>query len=216
MHIDLVHDTVCPWCRIGKRHLEQALAQWEGEPVTITYRPFLLHPGMPPEGRDFRAHMTAIKGDSNIEPLLQRVCAAGESCDLTFDWDRVATAPNTLLSHVLLAVVPADRQTAILDAIHAAYFEQGRDIGDPAVLASIAGRAGLDRQAIATALADDETIARVATGAAWIRDQGVTGVPLFIFDGAVTVSGAQPADRLLAAMKEAARLPAASTVGAHG
>jgi predicted DsbA family dithiol-disulfide isomerase len=165
---------------------------------------------MPEGGRDFRQHMTAIKGDANIEPLLQRVSAAGESCQVLFDWDKVTAAPNSLRSHVLLAAALPERQDAVLDAIHEAYFERGKNIGEFEALLEIAEAVGLDRDAMADALADEALRARVAEEAAWMRAQGVTGVPLFIFDGALAVSGAQPIEQLLLALREAGREPLAA------
>jgi predicted DsbA family dithiol-disulfide isomerase len=207
MYVDVFQDTVCPWCRIGKKNLDDALAQWEGEPVAVRYHPFLLHPGMPGEGKLFREHMTAIKGDSNIEPMLQRVCDAGSACDVNFNWDKVQKAPNTLLSHCLIALAPPERQDEIVDAIHAAYFEEGRDIGDRGVLLDIAAEhnLGIDRAELAAAL-DDETLRdRIAGEADWARKQGITGVPFFVINETYALSGAQPAATLLSAIDHAAK-----------
>lgn len=212
MYVDVFQDTVCPWCRVGKKHLADALAQWDGEPVTLRYHPFLLHPGMPGEGKQFREHMTAIKGDANIEPMLQRVCDAGAACEVNFNWDKVQKAPNTLLSHCLIALAPPERQDEIVDAIHAAYFEEGRDIGDREVLLDIAAEQnlGIDRAELAEAL-DDETLRdRIAGEADWARKQGITGVPFFVINETYALSGAQPADTLLSAIDHAAKDVAAA------
>ncbi len=90
MYVDVFQDTVCPWCRVGQKHLAGALAQWNGESVEVRYHPFLLQPDMPVEGKNFREHMTAIKGDANIEPMLQRVCDAGSACEVQFNFDKVS------------------------------------------------------------------------------------------------------------------------------
>lgn len=210
MHVDVFLDTVCPWCRVGEKHLEDALAQWDGEPVEVRFHPFLLHPGMPPEGKNFRQHMTAIKGDANIEPMLTRVCDAGSACEVNFNFDKVQRAPNTLASHCLIAVAPADRQSDVVDAIFHAYFEEGRDIGDPDVLLDIAGeqKLGIDRDELDEALTDETLRARITDEAEWARRQGITGVPFFVIDETYGLSGAQPAETLLRAITHAAKEPA--------
>lgn len=208
MIIDVYQDTICPWCRIGAKHLADAIAEWEGEPVTVRHRPFELRPKMPLEGRDYLDHMASIKGDRNIQPLFDRVCAAGEACDLTFNFDRIERMPNTLLSHVLLAAAPEDRQTDLLNALHHAHFEQGADIGQRDILLAIAESIGLDRAALAAALDDPALRMEVAEQADWARAQGITGVPFFVFNDALAISGAQPASVLLSAMEQVSRVTA--------
>ena len=104
--IDVVQDTVCPWCRIGKKNLDDALANFEGETPEVMYHPFFLHPGMPPAGRAFRDHMRTIKGDDDIGPMLIRVSNAGLQAGLNFNWDKVQ---RTMLGglHVYETVPPA-------------------------------------------------------------------------------------------------------------
>jgi predicted DsbA family dithiol-disulfide isomerase len=92
--IDVVHDTVCPWCRIGKRHLDDAIANWEGEAPLVRWHPFFLNPSMPAGGVDFRGYMASIKGDDNVEPMILAVTRAGTQAGLTFNWDRVRKAPE--------------------------------------------------------------------------------------------------------------------------
>jgi predicted DsbA family dithiol-disulfide isomerase len=211
MIVDVYQDTVCPWCRIGERNLHAALAHWTGEPVTVRWHPFELRPDMPPEGRDFLDHMAAIKGDRNIQPLFDRVCQAGEACEVTFRFDKIQRAPNTLLSHVLMAASPEERRTALLDAIHHAYFEVGRDIGDRETLLAIASEVGLDPAGTAAKLDDPAFRDAVADQAAQARAMGVSGVPFFVFDNALAVSGAQPPDVLLAALAQAAEVKAGAS-----
>ena len=197
MHIDLFSDTVCPWCRIGKRHLELALADWEGEPVTVRYRSFFLDPDAPAEGRDFRSHMSA-KGGGRV-PLEQFFAAPrdrGAAVGLTFNFEDIDKAPNTMLSHRLAYLAPDDKRGAVLDAIYAAYFEDGRDIGDVDVLVDIAQACGLDGAAIREALAGDEGAAEVLTDVAFARQAGISGVPFFIFNDKYAFSGAQPPEMI--------------------
>lgn len=208
MHIDLFSDTVCPWCRIGKRHLELALAEWgreTAEPVTLRYRSFFLDPTLPPEGRDFRAHMTA-KGGGRV-PLEQFFAAPrerGAAAGLTFNFEAIEKAPNTLLSHRLVALAPEATRGALLDALYAAYFEFGRDVGDIDVLAGVAAAVGLDAAATRAQLAGDAGAAEVLADVAFARQVGISGVPFFIFNERLAFSGAQPPDAILRVLRQAA------------
>lgn len=208
MHIDLFSDTVCPWCRIGKRHLELALAEWAretAEPVTLRYRSFFLDPTTPPEGRDFRGHMTA-KGGGRV-PLEQFFAAPrerGAAVGLTFNFEAIEKAPNTLLSHRLVYITPEPQRGALLDALYAAYFEFGRDIGDRGVLVDVAAAVGLDAAETRTQLAGDAGAVEVMADVAFARQVGISGVPFFIFNERVAFSGAQPPDVILRVLRQAA------------
>lgn len=208
MHIDLFSDTVCPWCRIGKRHLELALAEWAretAEPVTLRYRSFFLDPTTPPEGRDFRGHMTA-KGGGRV-PLEQFFAAPrerGAAVGLTFNFEAIEKAPNTLLSHRLVYITPEPQRGALLDALYAAYFEFGRDIGDRDVLVDVAAAVGLDAAETRTQLAGDTGAVEVMADVAFARQVGISGVPFFIFNERVAFSGAQPPDVILRVLRQAA------------
>ncbi len=202
--VDIFHDTACPWCRIGKAHLDAALAGWDGPPVAVRWRPFLLDPTIPPEGLDFRAYLGLTKGGAARLPLLfDTVHRAGAAAGLTFRFDLVERAPNTTLSHQLIAFAPAERKDATVEVLHQAYFEEGRDIGRRDVLVTVAGEAGLDVSAVEDDLGRDDRRAVVAAEAAWARRQGVTSVPLFIVNGAVAVAGAQPPAALLRFLRTA-------------
>ena len=207
MRIDLFSDTVCPWCRIGKRHLELALAEWPGaaEPVTIHYRSFFLDPTIPPEGRDFRGHMLAKGGGRlALEDFFATPRARGAAVGLTFDFEAITRAPNTLLSHRLVCLTPPERRGPLLDAIYAAYFEFGQDIGDANTLLAIAQAQGLDRAAVGEALAGDAGTADVLADVAFARQVGIQGVPFFIFNERLAFSGAQPPDVIRRVLNQAA------------
>lgn len=205
--IDVVHDTVCPWCRIGKKHLDDAIANWDGEPPVVRWHPFFLQPSMPMEGRDFREHMASIKGDDNVEPMILAVTRAGTQAGLSFRFDRVRKAPNTLLSHALILAAPREAQPGVIDHLHKEYFERGGDIGDRAQLAKIAESQGIDP----AVLDDEELLNEVAGRADAARHSGLTGVPFFIIDGQFSLAGAQPPSKLLAAIEHAASSPTEPT-----
>ena len=208
MHINLFSDTVCPWCRIGKRQLELALAEWAretAEPVTLRYRSFFLDPTIPPEGRDFRGHMMA-KGGGRV-PLEQFFAAPrerGAAVDLTFNFEAIGKAPNTLLSHRLVYIAPEANRGALLDALYAAYFEFGRDVGDLDVLVDVAEAAGLDAAETRAQLAGDAGTAEVLADVEFARQVGISGVPFFIFNDRLAFSGAQPPDVILRVLRQAA------------
>jgi predicted DsbA family dithiol-disulfide isomerase len=200
--IDLVQDTVCPWCRIGKKNLEDALANVDGESPVVRYHPFFLRPDQPEAGRDFSEHMRTVAGTDEFEHLLLRVSNIGLQSGLTFNWDRVKRMPNTLLSHALVLSAPAEEQGRVLDRVHRAYFEEGIDIGKRDALARLADGLPVDL----AKLDDDAFLDEVAGRAEAARGQGITGVPLFIFNEQTALSGAQPPSALLEAIEAAQTL----------
>jgi predicted DsbA family dithiol-disulfide isomerase len=135
--------------------------------------------------------------------MFAAVRRAGEAAGLVFRLERVRFATNTVLSHRLIAIVPEDRRGAVIDALHRAYFEDGRDIGRLQELVAIAEEAGLPGDDVATALADPAGTASIVRDALAARERGVSGVPLFVINDAFAVSGAQPSDLLLEAMRRA-------------
>jgi len=193
MHIDIYHDTVCPWCRVGKRNLQVALESWQGEPITISYKTFFLNEGIPPDGEDFRTLM-AEKGGGRIplETMFDGPRRAGERVGLNFNFEAITRAPNTTLSHQLIALTPEAHKVAVIDAIYKAYFEDAKDIGRLDVLIDIAREIGLDAADLETRLAAGEMHEEILTEAHDAHGMGITGVPFFIFNGLYAMSGAQP------------------------
>jgi predicted DsbA family dithiol-disulfide isomerase len=206
--IDIVSDAICPWCWIGKRHLEGALAALadEGERFEVHWRPFQLNPDMPPEGVERAAYRAAKFGSlERSRELDAQVAAAGAAAGLEFRFDRQRRTPNTVDAHRLLrrageAGGPA-LQEAVVEALFRAYFEDGRDIGDRAVLAEVADAAGLD--GAAALLATEEGAAEVRAEDAGFRGLGISGVPSFALAGHVLFSGAVPAERMADAFRRA-------------
>lgn len=207
--IDVVSDVVCPWCFIGKRKLEAALALPEAAalgPVTVRWHPFQLNPDLPPEGIDRQQYLSdKFGGASRAAEIYERVRAAGHAAGLTLNIDGIQRQPNTLAAHALLAFAQRDGQdgSAVKEAILKAYFIDNRFIGDIEVLVDIAQQAGLDAQAARDFVTDPDALRDVAAADAQARAQGISGVPFFIFNGAVAVSGAQDPQHLIQAMQQA-------------
>lgn len=204
MKIDVFHDTACPWCRIGKSHLQLALADWP-EPVQVEYHTFFLNDAIPPEGVEFRPYMRQ-KGGNRI-PLEQFFDAPrlrGAEVGLVFNFEQIEKAPNTTLSHRLIALTPPEQKEAVIEAVYAAYFEHGRDIGDLDELVSIAAACGLDAATIRAQLQTDDGLAQVLAEAEWARAQGISGVPFFIVNGRYAFSGAQPPHLIRRVLEQAA------------
>lgn len=203
--IDIVSDVVCPWCFIGKRQLDAALAQWQ-QPVSIRWLPFFLNPDTPAEGEPYRPFLEQKFGGAEaVEKLWARVSQAGANAGIAFAFEKIALRANTLATHRLIHRFQqqgGDTQ-ALVERIFLAGFCEGRFIGDPAVLADLAAQCGAEREATLAYLHSDEDAAEVVAQAARIRQLGIDGVPFFIFNGKLALSGAQPPEVLLDALREA-------------
>ncbi|WP_020619443.1 DsbA family oxidoreductase [Paenibacillus daejeonensis] len=207
MHIDVYQDYVCPWCRIGKKNLSDALAQWQntydGE-ITVTYRAYQLHPELPPEGADFKEIMAAkMGGVANISQATGQVTKAGEAVGLPFHFDKITRMPNTELAHRLTAIAPEEHTTALVDALHQAYFAEGRDISDHAALTEILSGIGLDAQDLLARASQGEGAESVAADLGQAREIGIQGVPFFVFNQKYALSGAYPASELVRVLDSA-------------
>ena len=200
--VDVVSDVVCPWCYVGKRRLERALAA-SGE-TQVRWRPYQLDPTIPPEGRDRAAYMAAKFPDpSRLAQAHDRLTALGAEVGIAFDFSAIRRAPNTLDAHRLIRfALEADVGDAMVERLFADYFERGRDIGDRAVLAEAARDCGLGE--VEARLASGEGGQEVEDEIEQARRLGVEGVPFFIFAGKLAVSGAQSEDVFAQAIAQAA------------
>jgi predicted DsbA family dithiol-disulfide isomerase len=208
LRVEVWHDTVCPWCRIGLHNLGVALDRWTGSALAAVYHPFLLEPDAPAAGEDLRERLGRKYGAARLPEMFARVSAAGARYGVRFDWDRVRRAPLTVGSHALIAHAPEPRRRAVVAAVHRAYFEEGTDIGDTRALASLAAAAGLDEAAALRAIEDPAAVAVVRRGAAEATARGIDGVPHFVI-GARTLHGAQSPEALAEALSAALPRPRA-------
>jgi predicted DsbA family dithiol-disulfide isomerase len=197
--IEVFSDVVCPWCYVGRRRLARAAELLAGKhEVRVTWKPYQLNPWMPPEGME-RAEYRRMKfgsaeRSSGMDARLQEA-GRGEGIELAFD--KIARTPNTLQAHRLIWLAGQHaRQIEVVDALFQAYFTDGKDIGDNAVLTELAAAAGLDAEEVRRFLASDEGLAEVEEEEQVGRSLGIDGVPFFLLADKYGVSGAQPADVL--------------------
>ncbi len=192
--IDVISDTICPWCFIGKRRLEQALARHPlGARAVVRWHPFELNPDMPAEGMD-RSRYVAAKfgGAERAQAIYDRIRAVGQEVGLELDFGRIPRTPNTFASHRLLHLAGQEGcQDAVAEALFRAAFLEGRDIGRLETLLEVAQACGLDRDAVQARLESDADVEQVRAEEAQARELGVTGVPFFVFGGRYAVAGAQ-------------------------
>lgn len=198
MKIDIYSDTICPWCFIGKRRLERALAERPQPDLEITWRPFQLNPDMPAEGLD-RQRYLEIKfgGAAGAKQVYDQVRQAGSSENIAFAFDDLKRTPNTLDSHRLIRhAEAAGRQDQVVQALFDAYFLAAKDIGDHEVLVAAAAAAGLDAEAARAYLASDQDAEAVRAEDAQARRIGIQGVPTYILNDNYVLSGAHPPEVL--------------------
>ncbi|AMC99441.1 DSBA-like thioredoxin domain protein [Halomonas chromatireducens] len=208
-HVDItvISDAICPWCFIGKRHLDLALAELPEEfSVSVAWHPFELNPDMPAEGLPRRDYRTAKFGSwERSRALDAQVEAAAEQAGITIHHERMTRTPNTFDAHRLIWLAGEHGvQSAVVGALFRCYFIEGEDIGDSAVLANAARAGGLADIDIPAFLASDQGRAEVKAGLDEARRLGVSGVPTFIFNGTTGLSGAQPPEALRQGILEAA------------
>jgi predicted DsbA family dithiol-disulfide isomerase len=202
--VEVVSDVICPWCFIGKRRLEKAIAAQQHE-VRVRWLPFQLNPTMPMGGISRREYRTRKFGswERSME-LDARVIEVGKAEDIEFAFDKIERTPNTLEAHRLIWL--ADNQgvqDAVVEALFRAYFTEGRDISDRQALIDVVAEAGLDRNKAEDVLNNDHGIEAIREADELARRFRVEGVPFFIINGKITLSGAQPPDAFLEAFKQA-------------
>jgi predicted DsbA family dithiol-disulfide isomerase len=204
LNLDVVSDAVCPWCYIGKRNLDAALAQLTDLQVTVNWRPFQLDPTIPREGISRHEYMARKFGPEKIGEIHTRLEGVGKAVGIDFAFDRIEKSPNTLNAHRLIRWSQSSgKQTQVVEALFNTYFTQGKDIGAQSVLTDIAAGAGLDAREIGAALQTDHDEKDVQEEIATAMRMGVSGVPFFIIAGRYGMSGAQPPDMLADVIRKA-------------
>ena len=202
--IDVVSDVVCPWCYIGKRRIENALALVPDVPVEVRWRPFFLNPWVPREGISREEYLTTKFGSVEAyKGIAGRVVTAADEEGLTYRPDLVKRQPNTIDCHRLIHWAEAMGKAAEMkQRLMELYFRDGGDLTAIDVLVQAAADCGLDPDDVRRRLATDEDVALVSSQAQEASDKGISGVPTFVFAQKYAVSGAQPADLLARATRQ--------------
>ena len=194
IRLDIFSDPVCPWCYIGKAHLDRTLADHPNHPFTIFWHPFQLNPDMPAGGVPKRAYLEAkFGGAAQVDAMLDRLRGVAAAAGVPFDPDLAPLMPNTLDAHRLIHRAGIEGlQIEVKDRLMRAYWLEARDIGDRATLADIASEAGMDRDVTLRLLQSDADRDDIRARDADARAKGVTAVPTFLVAQSYVVSGAQP------------------------
>jgi predicted DsbA family dithiol-disulfide isomerase len=199
--VEIYSDVICPWCYVGKRRFERAIQQGGNTVKThVAWRPFQLNPTMPQNGMDRTAYLAAKFGSPDrFKEMEQRLLEAGRAERIPFAFEKIARTPNTFLAHRLIWYAGIQgRQDAMVDRLFKGYFEEGFDIGSLSILAELAEQAGLRANEF---LMSEEGAAEVKAEESVGHKMGIRGVPYFVFDGTYGVSGAQPPEVFLSALR---------------
>jgi predicted DsbA family dithiol-disulfide isomerase len=204
--IDMVSDVVCPWCYIGKRRLEKAIALRPDIPVEVRFRPYFLNPWVPREGMSREEYLvTKFGSPDRYRAIAQRVAAAAAAEGLTYALDKIVRQPNTLDCHRLIFWAgESGNAAAMKQRLMQLYFAEGGDLSDRAVLVEAAAGCGLDGELVRSRLAGEQDIERVEAEANSAKEAGIDGVPCFILGGSIAVQGAQSPEHLAQAIDRAA------------
>lgn len=210
--VDVVSDVVCPWCFIGQKRLDKAIAAASNVDVRVSWRPFQLDPTIPPGGMDRRQYMLGKFGsEERIREIHARIEPLGEAEGIHFAFSAIKVAANTLDAHRVIRWAGAageDVQNRLVRRLFQLNFEEGANIGDHAVLVKAADEAGMDASVVETLLPTDADVEAVRNEIATASRMGITGVPCFLLEGKYAVMGAQDADTLADAIRQVAQLKA--------
>ena len=203
--VDVISDVICPWCYIGKRRLEKAIAALDGQhDGQVHWHPFQLNPTMPKEGISRKEYRTRKFGSwERSRELDAKVIAVGKTEGIQFAFDKIERTPNTFDAHRLIWL--ADQhgcQDAVVEALFRAYFTDGRNISNCQTLIDVVSEAGLERQVAESMLGSDEGMDVISNARELSQRHGVTGVPFFIINNAITLSGAQEPETFRDAFKQ--------------
>jgi predicted DsbA family dithiol-disulfide isomerase len=210
--IDVVSDVICPWCFLGKRRLDKALASLPEVETQVSFRPFFLDSTLPPEGIDRHQYMLAKFGAERLKTIHDPLIAAGMADGVPYAFDKITRTPNTLNAHRLLRwALVAGVQRTVKEALFMAYWSWGQDISDPRILATIATVNGMHGEDISNLLATDADKREVLEEAQLAQNMGVTGVPTFIINRKYGMAGAQPVEALVEIIMKAAEDPQTDT-----
>lgn len=203
MKVEIYSDVVCPWCYIGEKRFERALAAFP-EPVEVVFRPFQLDPGAPAEAIPLTRYLERRFGQ-RMDAMMGHVSEAAAGEGIRIDWES-AQAVNTERAHRLMRLAERERgaevQRALADKLFAAHFTDGFDVGDVETLAELAASVGMDAERVRAHLASEEGVEELRAELAAARELGVHAVPAFVFEGRYVVEGAQSASTFLQVLEK--------------
>ncbi|MDG2321734.1 MAG: DsbA family oxidoreductase [Rhodospirillaceae bacterium] len=193
MRIDVVFDTVCPWCYVGKRRFDRALSARPNIQPEIRYRSFLLNADLPPNGVDRKEFLVRKFGSpQQYERMIEALIITGKSEGINFALDKIQRTPNSANSHRLVRLARTiGAESVAVNALFSAYFERGLDIGDTETLILLAEEIGLDKSLVTTHLYSEGDLNSVFNENARMHRMGITGVPCYIFNNSKAIAGAQ-------------------------
>ncbi|GAA6620427.1 DsbA family oxidoreductase [Scytonema sp. NUACC26] len=206
MLIDIFHDTVCPWCRIGNKHLFDALAQRQEKAVKIRWHPFLLDSKIPTRGYDFKTYLQQRKGidSQRLQQLFEFTTQAGEASGVKLNFDKIRLAVNTIISHQLITLAPDSIKNDVVEAIYKAYFEDGLNTGNLDVIVAIGTAVGMDSTKLRHQLSSYAGFDTVLTESTFARLNGIISIPLYIINARVRVDGSHSVEVFHQALDRAA------------
>jgi predicted DsbA family dithiol-disulfide isomerase len=206
--VDVVSDIVCPWCFIGQKRLDSAIGKVPEVDVDVRWRPFQLDPTIPAEGKDRKRYMLDKFGsEERIRQIHERIEPLGAEEGISFAFDKIKVAPNTLDAHRVIRWAGAaggDVQNRLVRRLFKLNFEDGENLGDHSVLVEAARESGMDAAVVETLLPTEADVEAVRTEIATAQRMGITGVPCFLIEGKYAVMGAQDTETLADAIRQVA------------
>jgi predicted DsbA family dithiol-disulfide isomerase len=205
MKIEVVSDVICPWCFLGKRRLDKALALLPDVKAEVIFRPFFLDPSIPPDGLNRHQYLADKFGEARLAALHKPLEEAGAKDRVPYHFDKITRTPNTLNAHRLIRwAQQVGKQAGVVEALFCAYWRDGKDVGDAAVLVEIARACSMDAVVVARLLPTEADCVAVMEEVQKAYALGVQGVPTFIIDQKYGISGAQEAEALASAIRQVA------------
>jgi predicted DsbA family dithiol-disulfide isomerase len=204
MQIKMFSDTICGWCYIGKERLSQALKKLNLPETIVMNLPFQLNPSMPKDGMDRIEYIKTKFGSiENAKPMYDNMILQGEQENLQIKLDKIKRTPNTVKSHLLIDFARKYKaENEVISDLFESYFNKAKDIGDEEVLLSIAKKNSLDVNEVKTYLNDEANIKKIDKMDNVAKEMGITGVPFYVFNDQLSISGAQSVEQLIEAIKK--------------
>ncbi len=206
MKIEIYHDLICPWCRIGEKNLKDAMHEWtlqSGEPIEIEYRSYMLYPEVSRKGVSFIEMMIRKMGNmSRANQSLEQIAQAGAPVGVRFFFHEISSLPHTLPAHMLVKWAKQEQKTNLVEALFQSYFEMGLNIGNIDILANIAKSYGLDPSEVKYMLQQEAFKPKVEEDLEEARKIGIQSIPFFIIHDKLALTGAHPKENFIHAFRE--------------